>query len=94
MALETAMLMSEMLILTVTQIRTKNGSRRQVPISSVLGRLLADHLRTLEGDWVFPDWEPLGKKVAANRVGHLFATTLHTSFGMSLRASSLAEKLW
>lgn len=36
----------------------------------------------------------LGKKVAANRVSHLFAATLHTSFGMSLRASSRAEKLW
>lgn len=55
MALETAMRMSEMLTLTVAQIRTKNGSRRQVPISSVLGRLLADHLRTLEGDWVFTE---------------------------------------
>lgn len=66
------MRMSEMLTLTVSQIRTKNGSKRQVPISSVLAKILADHLSTLEDVWVFPEWGPLGKKVATNRLGHLF----------------------
>jgi len=99
MALETAMRMSEMLTLTVAQIdlgrrtifldRTKNGSRRQVPISSVLGRLLADHLRTLEGDWVFPEWGPLGKKVAANRVSHLFAARFEKAGCPDLRFHDL-----
>ena len=82
MALETAMRMSEMTTLTVAQIdlprrtifldRTKNGSKRQVPISSVLARILADHLSTLENEWVFPEWGPLGKKVATNRLSTLF----------------------
>lgn len=68
MALETAMRMAEMYTLEWRQIdlprrtifleRTKNGSRRQVPITSVLLKLL-ENWKTESGgasDFVFPMW--------------------------------------
>lgn len=60
LALETAMRLSEMLTLTTQQVdlgrrtifleKTKNGSKRQVPMSSVLHRLLGEFLGSLEPD--------------------------------------------
>ena len=67
MALETAMRMREMYTLTVDQIsleketifleKTKNGSKRQVPMSSVLKKLLVEHLPSLQDHRVFPWWD-------------------------------------
>jgi integrase len=75
-ALETAMRLSEIHVLTWEQIdlseqtiylhRSKNGKRRQIPISSVLHALL-EPIEPKSG-LVFPE---LGKKTAA-RVSHLF----------------------
>lgn len=67
LALETAMRLREMFTLTRDQVnikkrtifleKTKNGTKRQVPLSSVATELLREHLRTLQGDRVFPWWD-------------------------------------
>lgn len=68
MALESAMRMREMYTLSRRQIdlprrtifldRTKNGSKRQVPISSVLAARLEPYLEGMEpDDLVFPWWD-------------------------------------
>ena len=84
MALETAMRMSEMTSLKAGQIdlaartifldRTKNGSKRQVPVSSVLLKILRDYLPSLQSEYVFPSWGGLAKNISKNRVSHLFAS--------------------
>lgn len=66
MALETAMRMREMYTLTVDQInlgqrtifldKTKNGSKRQVPISSTLLKLLSAATPKETGGILFPYW--------------------------------------
>lgn len=67
LALETAMRMREMFTLTVDQIdikhatvfldKTKNGSKRQVPLSSVATMLLRTHLSTVKKGRLFPWWD-------------------------------------
>lgn len=67
MALESAMRLREMYTLTREQIdikqatifldKTKNGDKRQVPMSSVLLRLVTAYLDTLEGDRLFSWWD-------------------------------------
>ena len=67
MALESAMRMREMYTLTVDQVsleketifleKTKNGNKRQVPMSSVLKKLLVSYLPTLEDHRLFPWWD-------------------------------------
>ena len=67
MALESAMRMREMYTLTVDQVsleketifleKTKNGNKRQVPMSSVLKKLLKKYLPTLEDHRLFPWWD-------------------------------------
>lgn len=68
MALESAMRMREMYTLSVGQVdlarrtvfleRTKNGSKRQVPITSVLDALLVPYLDGMPRDaQVFPWWD-------------------------------------
>ncbi len=85
MALESAMRLSEMLTLTLAQVdlprrtifldRTKNGSKRQVPISSTLLKLLDSHLKTLpEGTEHLFSWGTLPVATARNRLSHLYAT--------------------
>lgn len=85
MALETAMRMREMFTLRVGQIdlkartifldKTKNGHKRQVPMSSVLLKMLTPVVEGgSENELVFPFWdgkEPMAK--ATNRLSHLFA---------------------
>lgn len=67
MALESAMRMREMYTLSVAQVdlarrtifldRTKNGDKRQVPISTVLLRLLTVYMEGMEHDeLLFPWW--------------------------------------
>lgn len=67
MALESAMRMREMFTLSVAQVdlprrtifldKTKNGDKRQVPITSVLNGLLASYLEAHEGEMLFPWWD-------------------------------------
>ncbi|WEN13659.1 site-specific integrase [Rhodanobacter sp. AS-Z3] len=68
MALESAMRMREMFTLSVDQVdlkrrtifldKTKNGSKRQVPITTVLRTQLAVRLKSAEpGELVFPWWD-------------------------------------
>lgn len=85
-ALETTMRMGEIVTLrtkdidlsrsTIFLFKTKNGSRRQVPISSVLKKLLeAENLSARE--WLFPDWWQGGDRAArqklSNKLSHLYA---------------------
>ena len=85
MALETAMRLREMFTLEVGQIdlkartifldKPKNGHKRQVPISSVLLKLLEPELADREEtELLFPFWN--GKEdldLVTNRLSHLFA---------------------
>lgn len=84
MALETAMRLSEMFTLRCDQIdlkqrtiflhRSKNGSRRQVPISSVLLKLL--QAEDLTRDYLFNEWwdgDEAKRKLVSKRLTHLFA---------------------
>jgi integrase len=83
LALETAMRMREIYTLTRDQVDirqrtifldlTKNGSKRQVPMSSVALATLKDYLTVHEGDQIFPFWD--GKMTA----GALKATTTKVS---------------
>lgn len=67
LAIETAMRMAEMYTLEVGQIdlakrtvfldRTKNGSKRQVPLSSVALDRLRGYLAGIDGQRVFPWWD-------------------------------------
>lgn len=86
MALETAMRLREMFTLEVGQIdlnartifldKSKNGHKRQVPISSVLFRLLGPELEGgAQEEVFFPFWN--GKEspdLVTNRMSHRFAT--------------------
>src|SRR5690606_41704095 len=66
LALETAMRMSEMYTLDVSQLdfeqntiflqKTKNGSKRQVPMTTVAKQLLRDHVGKRKKGLVFPWW--------------------------------------
>lgn len=74
LALETAMRMKETYTLEWRQVdlgqctifleKTKNGSRRQVPLSSVALRVLKQHKKKATDDYVFP-WRGEEKKVTA-----------------------------
>lgn len=65
MALESAMRMREMYTLEVKQVdlaartifldKTKNGTKRQVPITTPLAKLLKAHLATAKGRLLFPE---------------------------------------
>lgn len=104
MALETAMRLREMFTLTVGQIdierrtifldRTKNGSKRQVPISSVLVKILPEFLEGKEAEaLVFPFWN--GKEpasAATNRLSHLFATRFEKAGCPDLRFHDLRHE--
>ena len=67
LALETAMRMSEMYTLEVAQVdlsrrtvfldKTKNGSKRQIPLSSVALDRLRAYLGSIDGTHVFPWWD-------------------------------------
>lgn len=75
MALETAMRLSEMLTLRCEDIdlrqrtiflhRSKTGSRRQIPISTVLLRLL--EAQDLSQEYLFPAWWQGGSEAARER---------------------------
>jgi len=86
MALETAMRLREMFTLTVGQIdlprrtifldKTKNGSKRQVPMSSVLYKLLEPLvLNKGKEELLFPWWDGVESLArVTNRLSHLFGT--------------------
>lgn len=103
MALESAMRMSEMTTLTVDQInleqrtifldRSKNGSKRQVPVSSVLARVLTEHLACLPAEQahVFK-WGELPVKVASQRLSHLYAARFEKAGCGDLRFHDLRHE--
>ena len=104
MALETAMRMREMFTLRVGQIdlkartifldKTKNGHKRQVPMSSVLLKMLTPVVEGgSENELVFPFWdgkEPMAK--ATNRLSHLFACRFEKAGCPDLRFHDLRHK--
>lgn len=103
MALETGMRLSEMTTLTVDQIdlpqrtiyldKTKNGSKRQVPVSSVLYKLLDTYLATRQSDYpsLF-SWGLLPVKTSRNRLSHLFATRFARAGCPDLRLHDLRHE--
>lgn len=117
MALETAMRMSEMSTLKWSQVdlgrrtifldKTKNGSKRQVPISRVLLKLLSD-CEKREGE-VFPYWQdPFPEKdslsdveqkrydasvrACTNKLSHLFAARFKKAGATGLRFQDLRHE--
>lgn len=74
LALETAMRMRELFTLEVAQVdlakrtifldKTKNGDKRQVPLSTVALAALKDHLSSRDGGRVFPWWDGNPKSLA------------------------------
>jgi integrase len=100
MALETAMRLSEMITLTVEQVdvprrtifldKTKNGSKRQVPMSSTLAVILTRELVGKEG-WVF-SWGALAPAVARNRLSHLYASRFAKAGSPDLRFHDLRHE--
>lgn len=103
LALETAMRLSEMLTLTTPQVdlgrrtifleKTKNGSKRQVPMSSVLHRLLGEFLGSLgPGSPHIFSWGNLPVDKARNRVSHLFASRFERAGCPDLRFHDLRRE--
>ena len=83
LALETAMRLSEMYTLTLDQIdlqgrtiyldKTKNGSKRQVPLSSVAMGLLKAYVPSVTGEWLFPWWSGERNQEEMKRVSALLS---------------------
>lgn len=100
MALESAMRMREMFTLTMGQIdlarrtifleKTKNGDKRQVPISSVLLKELKPLVTDDDEVLLFPFWdgkEPLD--AVTNRLSHLFSARFEKAGCADLRFHDL-----
>lgn len=105
MALETAMRMREMFTLRLGQIdlkrrtifldKTKNGHKRQVPISSVLLKKLETVLADdgAENQLLFPWWD--GEEAVervTNRLSHLFASRFEKAGCADLRFHDLRHE--
>lgn len=84
MALESAMRMREMFTLTVNQVdlkkqtifleKTKNGSKRQVPLTTVLQGLLVPYLKGMPRDaQLFPWWDGEPTKKSLERTTSLLS---------------------
>lgn len=85
LALETAMRLREMATLTTGQVdldnrtvfleKTKNGDKRQVPLTSVARDLLREHVKELDSEFLFPWWngEPGTLPKVSSRVSKSFA---------------------
>lgn len=82
LALETAMRMREMFTLTTNQVdvnkktifldKTKNGDKRQVPMSSLALSMMQERVSDVEGEeLIFPWWD--GRKESLNRVTALLS---------------------
>lgn len=103
MALETAMRLSEMVSLSTDQIdlvnrtifldKSKNGSKRQVPVSSVLNGLLQKYLASRQSDYpsLF-SWGQLPVETARNRLSHLFAARFEKAGCPDLRFHDLRHE--
>lgn len=97
-ALESAMRMRETYTLTRDQInlklktifldKTKNGDKRQVPISSVLYAALENYLTTLKGDIVFSFWDgslkPKDLRATSSRLSQQWARIFSAAGCMDL----------
>lgn len=97
LALESAMRLSEMFTLTVEQVdyprrtifldRTKNGDKRQVPMTTVAERVLRDYLGERKTGRVFPWWS--GQRDAAE-MGRC-SSMLSRSFGRVFDAAGCKD---
>lgn len=82
LALETAMRLQEMYTLTVKPIdlpkkaifldKTKNGSKRQVPLTSVAIKQLDAYMRNINGVLLFPFWD--GRNESLKRTTYLLSS--------------------
>lgn len=91
LALETAMRLSEMYTLTVDQIdlnkrtvfleKTKNGDKRQVPLSTVAMAALGDYLDTadLSSGYVFPWYRGADRKRVTSLLSRQFGRIFRTA---------------
>lgn len=94
LAIETAMRMRERYTLSCDQVdlpgkqiildKTKNGDSREVPLSSVAQRILAEQLERRKGQkWLFPwfdgDFRPYALKVKSNWLSKLYADIFDTA---------------
>lgn len=103
LGLESAMRLTEMNTLGKDQVRlsmrtafltkTKNGDKRQVPLSSVALKILERRLAETEGTEIFPWWvEGNSVKLASNFVSKLFANIFEDAGFGDLRFHDLRHE--
>ena len=106
LSLETAMRMREVYTLTVDQIhldkrtifldKTKNGDKRQVPLSSVAVSVIKDYLTTHTGERLFPFWDgnhsPAALRTMSNRLSHQWHTIFAAARCEGLRYHDLRHE--
>lgn len=106
LALETAMRMREIYTLTVDQVdfkertifldKTKNGSKRQVPMSTVAISTIKQYLMVHTGDKVFPFWDgknsPAALRSTSNRLSGQWATIFSAAKCKGLRFHDLRHE--
>lgn len=106
LALETAMRMREMYTLTRDQVdfskrtifldKTKNGSKRQVPLSSVALVTLQEYLTVHQEENLFPFWDgsydPVKLKSTSNRLSHKWSAIFSAAGCEDLRAHDLRHE--
>ncbi|MFA6904285.1 MAG: site-specific integrase [Gallionellaceae bacterium] len=106
LSLETAMRMREVYTLEVEQIhldkrtifleKTKNGDKRQVPLSSVAVSAIKDYLTTHSGERLFPFWDgnhsPAALRTMSNRLSHQWHTIFEAARCEGLRYHDLRHE--
>lgn len=101
LALESGMRLREMYTLTTDQVdlkkrtvfldKTKNGDKRQVPLSSVATQVLRD--MTFSGSYVFPWWKSgESLKLTSNYISKLFAGVFEEAGCPDLHAHDLRHE--
>lgn len=99
LATETAMRLSEIFTLEVGQIdipqrtifleRTKNGDKRQVPMSSVVVAALEAYLPTVSGAYLFPWYDGTNKKRVTSLLSRQFGRIFESAQCSDLRFHDL-----
>lgn len=104
LALETAMRMREMFTIDLSQIdlakrtifldKTKNGDKRQVPLSSVAMERLDGYLLVVDGDRLFPWWngEPETLKDITSGLSQQFSRVFKAAGCVDLRFHDLRHE--
>ena len=80
---------------TIFLIKTKNGDKRQIPISSVLHPLLKARLTGLtDGEKLFPWWKGSASDLSpcTNRLSHLFGARFEKAGSPDLRFHDLRHE--